>query len=1046
MASEHGTYVNGRKVHQVELEHGDEISFGLGRNIRMGGSIPDVAIRASFRIEEERTGPDGKPKYKMLVLLKSVTEISNKPTPGGKVLSPEAVKILLEKLDSVRADADTPLDEVIGPQTERKLAAANQMLVDERSSFEKSLAREEELRKQLQEAAYVLRSSVKKPNHERTQKDGAGGFFVCPSCGWKEDSADQLSNEVKPDTRTRRPLHSATRKEQIADTPASSNLSVTARSEASDVMYFSEWTGTSTTSNSNSNRIKKILKFDESANKLHAYEDTKSQSQLLEASGAVQISDSHIYPPPDLLAQLDQELAKSSSTSSLHSIVQKLRTRDELREDPLSLWSVLLSRTPTLSTPEGGSRQIDMRDLIVFGRVWKGLMEERLRCYRAEIVEMRMCDWNVLKKYIDLGLNKKGELIAQMRSFDPLAAGDELSAPSQILGGISKQAAERAGEVTGLLYHWASLQVQLWELGKACRHSRIAQVHHGTSMVMTTKVEETKASQPPPSLQKCTSSCLLAILLAVLSSPLSLGDAGEDQVDLTRFPPVPLTRHAVIEQVWQHPDHELTSDPAFPEYVELLSDLGELIAVPDRRHDAIKLIRWGKAQYPQFSSPNNYLAVSLMRLGGDENLQEAQELLEDAVESWNLDMMAQNNLGVVWETRGRLEDAYECYQFAIEGLDQECFLHLSCIINANKVLLNMARMHQAKKDYRSAARFYQLAARLYERISGCSYPHMQEHVRGRGAFRPCKDVAAARYSRSLEHLMTAMLHEEEGNKSMSDKSRRSARRYLLQSLVLPDFFFDPPRQILTREDEPLVRRLRFESIFQRKFWSPESESASGPGSNADMTAGVQELLHEVMTDLGLSSLLDIGCGDWFWMSRTNLTGVRYVGVDIVHDIIASNIRHVQQRTRECAGGGSSPGGACSFLPRSVRFGQEDAVQGLEPAMCEYQEEGQVRAGCELIFVKEVLIHLTINDIKKVLDNIQNLSLSLQGNPHYSTKQRYLLVTHDSTVKVNNDETITSFSLPGGGWRPVNLYLQPFLLPPALVEFEQGFSLWKLPFE
>ena len=69
--------------------------------------------------------------------MKSVTEISNKQTPGGKVLSPEAVKILLEKLDSVRADADTPLDEVIGSQTERKLAAANQRLVDERSSFEK---------------------------------------------------------------------------------------------------------------------------------------------------------------------------------------------------------------------------------------------------------------------------------------------------------------------------------------------------------------------------------------------------------------------------------------------------------------------------------------------------------------------------------------------------------------------------------------------------------------------------------------------------------------------------------------------------------------------------------------------------------------------------------------------------------------------------------------------------------------------------------------------------------------------------------------------
>ena len=122
--------------------------------------------------------------------------------------------------------------------------------------LKQSLTREEELRKQLQEAAYVLRSSAKKSNHDRMQKDGAGGLFVCPSCGWKEDSADQLSTEVKLDKETRRPLHSTTRKEQMADTPASSNLSMAGRSEASDVMYFSEWTGTSTTSNSNSNRIK----------------------------------------------------------------------------------------------------------------------------------------------------------------------------------------------------------------------------------------------------------------------------------------------------------------------------------------------------------------------------------------------------------------------------------------------------------------------------------------------------------------------------------------------------------------------------------------------------------------------------------------------------------------------------------------------------------------------------------------------------------------------------------------------------------------------
>ena len=57
-----------------------------------------------------------------------------------------------------------------------------------------------------------------------------------------------------------------------------------------------------------------------------------------------------------------------------------------------------------------------------------------------------------------------------MRAFSALSVGDEIACASQILASVRRDSAERAGEVCALLYHWASLQVRLWELARACRY------------------------------------------------------------------------------------------------------------------------------------------------------------------------------------------------------------------------------------------------------------------------------------------------------------------------------------------------------------------------------------------------------------------------------------------------------------------------------------------------------------------------------------------------------------------------------------------------
>ena len=46
---ENGTFLNGQRVTRARLQNGDSISFGLGRNVRQSSSLPEVAVRLSFR-------------------------------------------------------------------------------------------------------------------------------------------------------------------------------------------------------------------------------------------------------------------------------------------------------------------------------------------------------------------------------------------------------------------------------------------------------------------------------------------------------------------------------------------------------------------------------------------------------------------------------------------------------------------------------------------------------------------------------------------------------------------------------------------------------------------------------------------------------------------------------------------------------------------------------------------------------------------------------------------------------------------------------------
>src|SRR5256885_1758209 len=79
----------------------------------------------------------------------------------------------------------------------------------------------------------------------------------------------------------------------------------------------------------------------------------------------------------------------------------------------------------------------------------------------------------------------------------------------------------------------------------------------------------------------------------------------------------------------------------------------------------------------------------------------------------------------------------------------------------------------------------------------------------------------------------------------------------------------------------------FSEIYFSHAWGGE-ESVSGPGSGVQRTAAFRSNLSVLLEELHAEVLVDAGCGDFNWMKETELAGCRYIGVDVVPDLIRKN--------------------------------------------------------------------------------------------------------------------------------------------------------------
>ena len=169
----------------------------------------------------------------------------------------------------------------------------------------------------------------------------------------------------------------------------------------------------------------------------------------------------------------------------------------------------------------------------------------------------------------------------------------------------------------------------------------------------------------------------------------------------------------------------------------------------------------------------------------------------------------------------------------------------------------------------------------------------------------------------------------------------------------------------------------FTAIYRTNRWK-DKDSRSGPGSNLSQTEAIRQALPVLLKGIQCASLLDIPCGDFYWMSKIDLD-LQYIGADIVADIIATN-RSIYARDNR-------------------RFVQLNIISDPLPKV-------------DLIFCRDCLVHFSYAHIFTTIKNMK------------SSESTYLLTT-TFTNRTNNIDIAT------GEWRTINLQRPPFNFPPPL---------------
>jgi len=211
---------------------------------------------------------------------------------------------------------------------------------------------------------------------------------------------------------------------------------------------------------------------------------------------------------------------------------------------------------------------------------------------------------------------------------------------------------------------------------------------------------------------------------------------------------------------------------------------------------------------------------------------------------------------------------------------------------------------------------------------------------------------------------------------------RILNKLLLPFALLRDFLVE--LSIKNRSEKK-----RFEIIYKSGYWKPFlGGSLSGAGSNFDATENIRRELPILLSELNIGSMLDLPCGDLYWMSEIDLCDVKYIGADIVPDVIKEN--------------------QSKFNSNKKKFIELNIIQDQLPTV-------------DLVFVRDCLVHL---EEQQIIDSIKNV---INSGSVYFASTTYPKIA-ENHKPINKDR-----------WRQLNLTLPPFSLPEPIKYLDDSYS-------
>jgi len=178
----------------------------------------------------------------------------------------------------------------------------------------------------------------------------------------------------------------------------------------------------------------------------------------------------------------------------------------------------------------------------------------------------------------------------------------------------------------------------------------------------------------------------------------------------------------------------------------------------------------------------------------------------------------------------------------------------------------------------------------------------------------------------------------------------------------------------------------FSRMYHRNSWA-NPESVSGDGSDLEQTRIVRREVAMLIKQRAIETLFDAPCGDYYWMKALEAKLARYIGADIVPELVKANQR---------AYGGPT-----------VSFVQLDICRDELPEV-------------DLILCRNCLVHLPLDAAVDALRNFKK-----------SGSKFLLTTTYPGVVKRNRHLFIT------GNWRPLDMTLAPFSLPEPVQIINEG---------